>query len=270
MNTPDAYAHCEAALREGDRDRWLACMFAPAEKRRHLHALYAFNLEVSRVAAQVTQPLLGEMRLQFWTDRLHGEGGEANPVAEALLATLDACRLHREPLLDLLEARLFDLYEEPHPDLDALDHYCDLTCGALFRLAGEILAGDGAVGAAAEPAGRAYALTGLLRALPWLAAEHKSLVPDDVAIRHGLAMRARQNTEGMRAALADLRVHARGNLEKTRAALEQAPSSERAAYRVMTLPRLYLAQMDEAADPLQPLPEIAQWRRQWALVRAKV
>lgn len=267
MSLPDSYAHCEAALREGDKDRWLAAMFAPAEKRPYLHALYAFNLEVSRIAGQVTQPLLGEMRLQFWTDLLNGGGGEQNPVAESLLDTLDVCRLHRELLLELLEARLFDLYDEPHPDLEALDHYCDLTCGALFRLAGQIL-DPSAPGVAAAPAGRAYALTGLMRALPWLAAEHKSLVPADVAARHGV--RGVQNSPALRAALEELRAHARENLGKTRAALERTPAAERPAYRALALPKLYLAQMDDAADPLAPLPEIAQWRRQWALLRAKV
>jgi phytoene synthase len=273
MNTSDSYAHCEAAIREGDKDRWLAIMFAPADRRPHLHALYAFNLEVSRVATQVSQPMLGEMRLQFWTDLLSGAAtleARKNPVADALLATLDACRLHHEPLLELLEARLFDLYDDPHPDLPALDHYCDLTAGTMFRLAGEIVAGKAATGAAAEPAGRAYALTGLMRALPWLAAEQKSFFPVDVAERFRIGPSKSQNMAGLRAALAELRAHARKNLERTVAALETSPAEERAAYRVMSLPRLYLAQLDAAADPLAPLPEIAQWRRQWALLRAKI
>jgi 15-cis-phytoene synthase len=264
---PDSYAHCEAALRDGDKDRWLACMFAPADKRPYLHALYAFNLEVSRVAAQVTQPLLGEMRLQFWTDLLNGGGGEQNPVADALLDTLDACRLHREPLLELLEARVFDLYDEPYPDLEALDHYCDLTCGALFRIAGQILDPSGP-GLAASRGGRVYALPGFLRALLGLGGENRSFVPADIAARHGV--RGMQNGPALRAALEELRAHARENLDKTRAALEQTPAQERPAYRPLALPKLYLAQMDEAGDPLQPLPEIPQWRRQWALLRAKV
>ena len=279
----ESYAHCEALIREGDRDRWLACMFAPAEKRPHLHALYAFNLEVSRVAAQVTQPLLGEMRLRFWSDLLQGQApGEArdNPVAAALLDTLDAGRLDREPLLELLEARCFDLYGEPHPDLAALDVYCDLTAGTLFRLAGRILAGEAASGgaasgeaasgAAAEAAGRAYALTGLLRALPWLAAEHKSFIPADMAAAHGVSALAPGHAPGLPGVLAELRAHARRNLEKTRTALASTPARERPAYRVMALPKIFLARMDKAADPLAPLPEVAQWRRQWALLRGKI
>ncbi len=267
------YALCEAALREGDRDRWLACMFAPEDKRRHLHALYAFNLEVSRVASQVTQALLGEMRLQFWTDLLNGEArGDArnNPTADALLDTLETCGLDPELLRDLLQARRFDLYDEPHPDLAALDCYCDLTAGNLFRLAGKILAGDAATGAAAEPAGRAYALTGLLRALPWRTAENKTILPADLAQRHGLPPLPRENSLALRRAVAELRAHAGENLQKTRAALKETPAAERPAYRALALPKLFLAQMDRRADPLAPLPEIPQWRRQWALLWGRV
>lgn len=266
------YALCEAALREHDRDRWLACLLAPDAARPHLHALYAFNLEVSRVASQVTQALLGEMRLQFWVDALDGvERGDirANPTADALLSTIEACGLDRELFRELLQARRFDLYDEPQPDLEALDCYCDLTAGHLFRLAGRIVAGDKASGAAAGPAGRAYGLSGLLRALPWLAAEGRIFLPPDLLARHGLdagTIKARNNTPELRAALAELRNHARDDLARTRAVLRETREPERAAYRLAALPRLFLKQLDKAADPFAPLPEVAQWRRQAALL----
>ena len=270
------YALCEAALRENDRDRWLACLLAPEAARPHLHALYAFNLVVSRVASQVTQALLGEMRLQFWVDALDGvaQGAvRANPTADALLATIEACGLDRELFRELLQARRFDLYDEPQPDLAALDCYCDLTAGHLFRLAGRIVAGKDASGAAAGPAGRAFALTGLLRALPWIAAEGRIFLPPDLLARHGLdagSVKARKNSPELRAALAELRARARENLAQTRTALrESTPRPERAAYRLAALPKLFLRQMDRAADPFAPLPEIAQWRRQWALLAGR-
>ena len=86
----DAFAHCEALVRAADKDRFLASLFAPAEHRAALLALYAFNIEVSRVREAVREPLPGEIRLQWWSDVLGGQGrGEvaANPVAAALLAT---------------------------------------------------------------------------------------------------------------------------------------------------------------------------------------
>ena len=45
-----AYAHCEALVRASDKDRFVASLFAPTGTRPHLFALYAFNLEIARVA----------------------------------------------------------------------------------------------------------------------------------------------------------------------------------------------------------------------------
>src|SRR5882672_12188783 len=92
----DAFAHCESLVRAADKDRFLATLFAPAEHRAALHALYAFNLEVARVREAVHEPLAGEIRLQWWSDVLHGAGRgevEANPVAAALLAAIARYRL---------------------------------------------------------------------------------------------------------------------------------------------------------------------------------
>ena len=98
---PDAFAHCEELVRVADQDRFLASLFAPAEHRGALFALYAFNVEVSRVREAVREPLAGEIRLQWWRDVLAGEGrGEvaANPVAAALAATIARYRLPVERL----------------------------------------------------------------------------------------------------------------------------------------------------------------------------
>src|SRR5258708_12809397 len=112
----DAFAHCEALVRTADRDRFLAALFAPAEHRGALHALYAFNIEIARVREMVREPLAGEIRLQWWTDAISGKAaGEvaANPVASALLAAVTRYRLPTELLTALIAARRFDLYNDP-------------------------------------------------------------------------------------------------------------------------------------------------------------
>ena len=87
----DAYAHCEAILREADRDRWLAALFAPAELRPDLHALGAFSAAISHISELVREPLAGELRLTWWLEALSGErAGEAagNPVCTGFAETL--------------------------------------------------------------------------------------------------------------------------------------------------------------------------------------
>ena len=163
-----AYRYCEQLVRAADKDRFLSALFAPAERRDALFALYAFDIEVAGVRQRVREPMAGEVRLQWWREAIGGErAGEAaaNPVATALLDTVARCALPIEPLLKLIEARAFDLYDDAMPSLAAFDAYLDATSSALIALAGRILAGNHpAIEDAARPAGRAYAIAGLLRA----------------------------------------------------------------------------------------------------------
>src|ERR1700719_3478940 len=108
------YDYCAALVREGDRDRFLATLFAPAAHRDALLSLYAFNVEISRVRDLAREPMPGEIRLQWWREVLSGErAGEAaaHPVAAALQATLASHGFVATPLLELIDARTFDLYD---------------------------------------------------------------------------------------------------------------------------------------------------------------
>ena len=139
----DAFAHCEALVRSADRDRFLAALFAPAEHRGALYALYAFNIEIARVREIVREPLAGEIRLQWWNDAIEGKAaGEvaANPVAAALLESVARYRLPAELLTGLIEARRFDLYDEPMLTLADFDDYARATSAALIELAARVLA----------------------------------------------------------------------------------------------------------------------------------
>ena len=120
----DAFAHCEGLVRAADRDRFLTSLFAPAEHRPALLALYAFNLEIARVREVVDQPLAGEIRLQWWNDVLAGDGRgeiEAHPVASALRASAARYGLPPERLRTTISARRFDLYDEPMATLAELE-----------------------------------------------------------------------------------------------------------------------------------------------------
>ena len=100
----DAFAYCAELVRGADRDRFLASLFAPAEHRGALFALYAFNIEVARVREAAREALPGEIRLQWWSDVLGGERRDeaaANPVAAALLSTIERYRLAADKLIDL-------------------------------------------------------------------------------------------------------------------------------------------------------------------------
>jgi len=142
-----AFAHCEALVRAADRDRFLATLFAPRERRGALFALYAFNVEIARVREVVRDPVAGEIRLQWWSDVLAGDGRgeiEAHPVASALRASVARYGLPPERLQTTISARRFDLYDEPMATLADLEAYADGASSSLIALAAQILNGDGA------------------------------------------------------------------------------------------------------------------------------
>jgi 15-cis-phytoene synthase len=270
-----AYAHCEALTREFDRDRWLAGLFAPAEARPHLHALAAFSYEVGRLREVVRQPTSGEIRLQWWREAIDGTRrgeAEANPIAAALLDTMQRFRLPPKAFDDLLAARLFDLYDDPMPDLAAFEVYCGETCSALFRLATLMLGAGRDLGGAdaAGHAGLAYAIVGLLRALPIAVSRGQIFLPMDVLSKYGVSrddVIARRDSAALRAALATMRNMAREHLQRARSA-GWAPAVA-AAFLPLSLVSLYLKRMERADyRPFETLVEVPQWRRQWRLWRA--
>src|SRR5690606_22468611 len=131
-----------AALRDSDRDRYLACLLAPPEHRAALSALYAFHAEIARIRDLVREPLPGEIRLQWWRDVLDdqsGASGRGHPVAEALLAAITAHDLPIPVLQDMIDARVFDLYDDPMESRSSLEGYAGETASALIQLASLVL-----------------------------------------------------------------------------------------------------------------------------------
>jgi 15-cis-phytoene synthase len=273
----DAYAHCENLVRTSDKDRYLAGLFAPAEARPHLFALYAFAGEIARVRAVAREPLPGEIRLQWWRDVLEGQAwGEAsaNPVAAALIDTVSRCGLPKDRLIALIDAHTFDLYDDAMASVAALDAYAERTSGALFALAAQILggrAGAAASEAAAAAAGIASGVAQRLRSFPHDLARRQLFVPLDLLARHGVTrgeVEARHNTAGLRTALAGLRDHARAAFARFAASAPAIPEPSAPAFLPATLAPPLLARLDAAAgDPFTEM-EVPQWRRQWALWRA--
>src|ERR1700674_1829833 len=159
----DGFPYCQALVRAAEKGRFLATLFAPAERRRDLYALYAFNVEIARVRERAGEPLAGEVRLQWWRDVIEGNRSQealAHPVAASLLATMNEHDLAAVPLIDLIAARTFDLYDDPMPTLADLETYARSTSSPLIELAGRILGGD-PMADVADRAGIAYAITGL-------------------------------------------------------------------------------------------------------------
>ncbi len=273
-----AHAHGDALVREFDDDRWRATLFAPAEARPHLQALYAFNHEVAKVRESVRDPMPGEVRYQWWRDAILGAARgdvDANPVAAALRDTVARFRLPAQALTNLIDARVFDLYDDPMPSLADLEGYCGETSSALMRLASIVIAdGDDPGGAdAVGHAGVAYALTGLMRALPWHARRGQVYLPKDVLDSHGVTrddLVSGRGGPGLHGALSDLRAVARKHLAAYRRDASDLAPSVRTACAVTALVEPSLAAMEKpGVDPLRHIVALSPLRKMWRLWRAR-
>lgn len=267
--------HCAALVREHDRDRYLATLFAPADRRDALFALYAFALEIGRVRDVAREPMPGEIRLQWWREVLEsGRESEAaaHPVAAALREALGRYGLLAAPLLQMLDARAFDLYDEPMATIDALELYAIQTQSPLFALASGILGGGKTpADLFTLDASVAFAIAGLLTRFGRHAARKQIYLPVEVLQRHNVGpsdVYAGRSSAPLLAALADMRKLAREQLGKAEATLAAAPAEILPAFLPLATVGPTLRRMDRAGyDPFTFEP-MAPWRRQWTLWRA--
>jgi phytoene synthase len=270
-----AYAHCAALVRDVDKDRYLAGLFTPVSARPHVFALYAFNAEVAAVRERTREPLAAEIRLQWWRDVLAGTAAgdsDRHPVAVALMDTIERRRLPREPLLALIEARRFDAYNEPMRSTAALVEYLRATSSTLFDAAGRLVDEGSAALMAADAAGQAYGINGLLRALPIHASRGQVYLPADLLAETGTEpadIISGKDTPALRAALSAMRRWATNKLNEAEMKLSATLSGRKAAFLPLALVRGYLERMERPDyQPFRTPVELPQWRRQWTIWRA--
>lgn len=270
----DAEAYCRNLVREADRDRYLASLFAPDETRPHVQALYSFNIELALARERTTNPALGEIRLQWWLDaveEIYRGTTAGHPVLEALARAVEHGGLPLETFRNMIEARRFDLYDDPMPDLVSLEGYLGETSSALIQLSALVLAGAEAL-TAAEAAGYAgvgLGIAGILRALPLHRSRGQCYIPKDVLERHGLApahVLSGRHDAAMELAVSELRNRAATCLAEARARASAVPLRALPAFLPASLADVYLAKLARPGfNPLTRVAEASQLRRQWRL-----
>jgi 15-cis-phytoene synthase len=268
---PNAYIICAGLVQKHDADRHVATLFAPAERRQYLNALQAFSLEIAGVRAAAKEPMPGEIRLQWWRDILNGERAEeanGHPVA-----VITSNKLPLQPLLDLIDARAFDLYDDPMTDWNTLEGYCGETSSALFRMACIILNKGEDTGSAdaAGHAGVAYAMAGMLRAFPWHSRRGQVYLPRSVMDAVGIDREdivSGTDSPKLRAALAEMRGRARDHLAKARALKSDMRPEIKAAFLPLAMIERYLAPMERKDyNPFKTVIDVQNWLRIWTMWR---
>lgn len=278
---PDAaLSYCALEVRRSDPERFLTCLFAPAERREALFALYAFNQEVAKTRAIVSEPLLGEIRLTWWREAI-AEIYEGMPRQHAVVQALaEAVRTHdlpRAPLERLIVTRGRDLLPEPPADLPALLDYADGTAGTLTGLCLSALGGVQRQDDLARSAGIAVALTGLLRALPFHAREHWVNLPASLMEEQGVSLRELydlQPGDGLKRVVGTVAESARAHLAEARTLRRHVPKRALAALLPMTLAEGHLNRLarnghDVFDTGLGEKSPLAAWRLSWMALRGR-
>jgi phytoene synthase len=271
----ESAAFCAELVRSHDFPRYASTLFVPAPQRRALLALYAFNVEISRVREQVSQPLPGEVRLQWWTDMLAGAGHggvEGNPVAAELLLAIRGWHLPVERLSRLIDEHQFDLYNDPMPTMAALESYINDTACALFSLGAGITGYQSEeIDHLARHAGLAQGITQVISALPLDAPRRQLFVPLQLLESQGSGMEEvffGKETPKVRAALDQLIAEARGHLTTAFALLAGAPPAVRQVFLPLALVSRDLKRMSRADSDPFALRVTSRLRTLWTLWRA--
>ena len=273
--TKDTAAFCADLVRTHDFVRYASTLFLPAAQRRALLSVYAFNVEISRVREQVSQPLPGEMRLQWWTDMLGGAGHggvEGNPVAAEVLQTIGEFRLPVATLSRLIEEHQFDLYNDPMPSMAALEGYVTDTSVALFSLGARIAAPPtAAIDHLARHAGLAQGMAQVIAALPSDAARRQLFLPLQLLQQHGSGVEqvySGKQTPQARAAIDQLVGEARNHLRTAFELLTHVPPQVRPFFLPLAMVYRDVKRMSRADfDPFVP-HAASRLRILWTLWRA--
>ncbi|QRM55377.1 phytoene/squalene synthase family protein [Sinorhizobium sp. BG8] len=270
------YSHCLEVLRETDRDRYLACLLAPEPARGALAALYAFNAEIARVRDIVREALAGEIRLQWWRDLLEGApSGEAtgNPLAAALMDTVRQYHLPVAVLLDMIDARIFDIYNDPMESRTTLEGYAGETASALIQLASLVLdpANASKSSDAAGHAGVAQTIAGTLLLLPIHRRRGQVYIPADLLAATGLSaegLLAGTDTDAIRRAINAYSGLGREHLRRASEAGGISPGNFPAFVPVAIARHVFDSAEKAGAAVLDKSIVPAQWRRQWWMWRS--
>lgn len=272
----DISAQILADLRDTDRDRYLACLLAPADKRHSLAALYAFNAEIARIRDLVHEPIPGEIRMQWWRDLIGNEDatGEGHPLAQALLQCMREHRLPAAVLQNMIDARIFDLYDDPMEDRAALEGYAGETASALIQLSSLVLDPQNAANSAeaAGHAGVAQTIAGLLMLLPLHLRRGQVYLPAELLRATGLdreTLITGEDGDAIDRAIRAFAGFGRDHLAKARAQITRISPSNFPAFVPLALAEPIFDRAETAGAGLLQKPiRPAQWRRQWWMWRA--
>lgn len=269
---------CLSQLRDLNYDRYLACLYLPERLRNLAITLYAFDAEIAKISTAISEPMTGEIRIQWWRDTISaGAANTHNPLADELLGELIAYKLPLLPLDTYLQARIFDLYNDPMPDLGTLEGYCGETASVFIQLLSVAakLEQDREIADICGHAGMVLALTDILRLLPQHMAHNKLYIPKEMLEAAGLNSQswlANERGNNHLKIIDKVQESARNHLAKLRHLLNERADGNADLSLILlpiTLCEPYLKSVRKLGDQVfVSAPTISPFKKHWALWRS--
>jgi len=239
-------------------------------------ALYAFNAELARIPTLVSEPALGEIRLQWWRDAVnHMDAASPSgaPVAEALGVAMSAHDLPKPLLIGMIDARSADLDGGGFRDLQALKAYLYKSEGAVFALSARIMgATDARTSRAANAAGLAIGVTNQLRMLARDIAAGKVMLPLSMLDAHAIQIEKVMSGTclgELKPVLVELAIEARAARDTALQLSAELDSVVRPIFAPLALVEPYLKALERPDhNALQHIADINPLVRFWGLWRA--
>jgi len=272
MSPTQAFAVCEGTVRRHDPDRYFAGIFAPAEKRPLLFALYAFNHELARVGEAARDPFAAEIRLQWWQDALSAvrEGRPpSHPVAVGLAEIVSRDHAQAAELEALVDARAIESSPVPFPTLAAMECHARVTSARLMRMAACILTGMREPAAVIDGAGIAYGLTGMLRSFRFRVRQGKIFIPVDLLAGEGLTpadVSPGRNSGKLKRVFDQIATRAMEHFWRARQ--NTVPPAALSAVLPASLVPAYLSRLRKTFDPFGNGTDVLRLRGQLIMLRA--
>ncbi len=261
-------------VRRVDHNRFLCALFAPRERQAALFGLIAFNHEIARVRETVSEPLLGQIRLQWWREAIAGiyDGTpRRHEVVTPLAVAVHHHDLSRSHFDNLIDGRARDLDDTPPATMAELLSYVEATAAPLGALMVEVLGAAGSLQAlaAAKHSAIAYALIGLMRALPFHARHSRLYAPVDRLAAHAVAQSdvlGGRFSPALGAVIGEVLALAEAHIAAARQSARGAPSVARAALLPTSLAAMYGTRFRMVGNnPFDERLSIGPLKRQLAL-----
>ncbi len=241
----EKHKYCRDLIQNDDPDHYLISLYAPQDKRNALYALFAFNYEISKISYTVSEPMLGEIRLQWWREvinDIYQDKLQLHDIVPSLAEAIERYALPKDLIMAMIDGRSQELYPENPDNIVILENYLSLTAGNLSCLMMRILGNDD-LDILANKLGLAWGYVGIMRSISYNFTLGKKYIPLELMtknnIYHNIDLSS-ENSETLKPVIFELYQKAEEHLDYIRNHKDTITPETRSAFLLCAITRHYM------------------------------